>query len=346
MLPDISLNSFLPLGVVFVAVFVILWLAHWLLIRRFSSLGRERNFLRQLSFMGLVILAGVAIILALPLESNVRDQLLKLAGILISGIFAFASTTIVSNLMAGVLMRITKPFRIGDFITIGSFFGRVSERGLFDTEIQTQSRELISIPNTYCITNPVTTIRSSGTIISTTLSLGYDVHHGRIETLLIEAAEHCALAEPFVRIMELGDFSVSYRVAGFLEEPKNLLMMRSNLNAAVLDRLHEEGIEIMSPTYMNQRRLHDDERAIPPAEKTQNCDKNNEETAEQLAFDKAEQAEEAEQRKQQLSDEISSIDNELKECEDPEQKKSLQDQLKQCKEQLKELEKAAPPADE
>ena len=201
--------SFGPLGIIVTVVGMMLWMAHWLLIKRHPELGNERLFPRQLIMLGLTLAGLLAVVFVLPVSESSRNQLMGLIGILISGVFAFSSATVTSNLMAGMLLRITKPFRVGDFIRIGDHFGRVSERGLFDTEIQTETRELIALPNTYCIGNPVTTIRSSGTIISATLSLGYDLDHRRIEPLLMEAAEACGLSEPFVHILELGNFSVT-----------------------------------------------------------------------------------------------------------------------------------------
>jgi hypothetical protein len=259
-----------------------------------------------------------------------------LIGILISGIFAFSSTTVISNLMAGVLLRITKPFRVGDFIRIGQHFGRVSERGLFDTEVQTETRELIALPNTYCISNPVTTIRSSGTIISASLSLGYDADHRRIEPLLMEAAQSSGLSEPFVHIMELGNFSVTYRVSGLLEEPKRLISARSNLYACVLDTLHSHDIEIMSPSFMNQRKISDTEKIIPsttalttPAESGS--------SAEDIAFDKAEQAEKVENEKLIVIQEIDRLKMTLKQTANEEEKKERQEALDKMQERLKSL---------
>ena len=213
--------------------------------------------------LGLTVSGLLVTVLAMPINESSRIQLIGLLGIVISGVLAFSSTTIISNLMAGILLRITKPFKVGDFIRLGDHFGRVSERGLFDTEIQTETRELIALPNTYCINNPVSTIRSSGTIISASLSLGYDADRKEIESLLLEAAQSCGLEEPFVHILELGNFAATYRLSGFLEESKLLLSVRSNLYGCVLDTLHNNGIEIMSPSFMSQRQLRDGEKMIP-----------------------------------------------------------------------------------
>ena len=179
----------------------------------------------------------MALVLAFPVSESSRNQIIGLIGLLLSGIIAFSSSTIFANLMAGIMLRVTRPFGTGDFVSVNGHFGRVVERGLLDTEIQTEDRELVAFPNTSLITNPVTVVRSSGTIVSVKLSLGYDIHHSRIETLLLDAVKECGLDEPFVQILELGNFAVTYKASGMLVDTKTLLTARSNLCRAVLDTL-------------------------------------------------------------------------------------------------------------
>ena len=244
------ITSFWPLLFVVIVLGAVLRGMHWFLLKRHPDLSSERKFPRQITLMGLGLLGLIIAILALPTSETFRDRLLALIGLLISGIIAFSSTTIVANFMAGILLRITKPFRTGDFVRVGEYFGRVSEHGLFDTELQTESRELIALPNTYLLSNPVTAVLNSGTIISITLSLGFDIHHSQVEPLLIEAAEKSGLEEPFVHILEIGNYSITYRISGLLIEVKGLITARSNLARHVLDTLHGNGIEIMSPSLM------------------------------------------------------------------------------------------------
>lgn len=334
-----SLTSYAPFIGMAVTVGAILWGAHWVLIKRHPDLGGERRFPRLLILLGLTLLGLLVCVLVLPISVGSRNQLIGLFGILISGLLAFSSTTVISNLMAGVLLRITKPFRVGDFIRIGDHFGRVSERGLFDTEIQTETRELIALPNTYCISNPVSTILSSGTIISASLSLGYDIDHRKVESLLMEAARTCGLAEPFVHIMELGNFAVTYRVSGFLEEAKRLISVRSNLYACVLDTLHSQGIEILSPSFMNQRQLREGARVIPSTAVV-DISNGNASSAEDIAFDKAEKAEELENEKLQVMQEIEELERALKEITNEEEKKAKQKALGILRNRLKSLEQA------
>ncbi len=330
-----SIISIWPLLAVVILVVSALRGAHWLLIGRHHDISSERKFPRQIIMLGLLLVGLVVCIIVLPVSETFRDRLLGLIGLLISGIIAFSSTTIVANFMAGILLRITKPFSTGDFVRVGDYFGRVSERGLFDTELQTESRELIALPNTYLINNPVTAVLNSGTIISTTLSLGFDIHRSDIERLLIESAEKSGLEEPFVHILEIGNHAVTYRISGLLTDVKGLITARSNLSRTVLDTLHGEGIEIMSPVIMNQRRVADDRLFIPPAV----TDTATEEAgaAEQIAFDKADKAEFIENEKQKLTDKLKEMELLLKESSG-EEKDRIKSKIEEIRERLKGME--------
>ncbi|ABM03518.1 MscS Mechanosensitive ion channel [Psychromonas ingrahamii 37] len=304
-LPSLSIFVFAVLSIVG---------CHWFFLARHPELGNERKFPIQILILALTIISVLAVVIALPINESSRNQIMGLIGILLSGIIAFSSTNVISNLMSGVLLRITKPFQTGDFIRVGDFFGRVVERGLFDTEIQSENREFVALPNTYLVNNPVSTIRKSGTIVSATLSLGYDLHHLQIEPLLIKAAEKSGLDSPFVYILELGNFSITYRISGLLNEVKGLLTARSNLFRSILETLHSEGIEIMSPAFMNQRKIDDGNKIIPTfihaAADKKIVD------AEGIVFDKAEQAAQIEDEKNALMDGIKDLEINLKNTSD------------------------------
>lgn len=324
-------TPFIPLLQTSVVVGILLGGAHLLIIKKHKDLGNERLFPRQLVMLGLTFIGVVAIALSLPVSESSRNQVITLIGLVISGIFAFSSSTIFSNIMAGTMLRVTKPFRTGDFIEVGEFFGRVVERGLLDTEIQTENRELVALPNTYLITHPISVTRSSGCIVSTTLSLGYDIHHSVIEPLLLNAAKASELDEPFVQILELGDYSITYKVSGMLADVKSILTARSNLRRNVLDSLHGDSIEIVSPAFMNQRQLASDLRIIPSKQEHTILDSGP--AVEDLVFDKAEKAEQYEKSKHELIDKIKqcSVDSEDASEEDRTRIKNL---IKQYQEQL------------
>ncbi len=330
------ISPFIPLFGTSILCGLLLWGTYRILIKRHPGIGNERLFPRQLIILGLTFACLLAIALALPISESSRNQLIALIGLLISGIFAFSSSTIFANLMAGIMLRVTKPFKTGEFVNVGNYFGRIVERGLLDTEIQTENRELVSLPNTYMITNPISVTRISGAIVSTALSLGYDIHHSKIESLLLHAAKECGLEEPFVQLLELGDYSITYKISGMLTNVKSLLTARSNLCRCVLDTLHGNKVEIMSPTFMNQRRLPNDLKIIPPNAKQEPTESNS--VAEEVVFDKAEKAEQIEKQKQQLQDKIQEYKTYLENASE-ENKKRIQEIINEDREQLKIIKK-------
>lgn len=289
--PDLasSLREYLPLAITAALVAAMLGTGHaWL---RWHGRRRANRALLapQLVMLALTALGVVVIVVALPASEAIRTQLLALLGLVIAAVLAFASTTFAANAMAGLMLRAVRNFSIGDWIRVGEFFGRVTEHGLFHVEIQTEDRDLATLPNFFIATNPVTVVRSSGTIISATLSLGYDRDHRDIEPLLLRAAETSGLEDSFVQIVDLDDFSVRYRIGGFLPEVKQLITARSSLRSCVLDALHGAGVEIVSPAYMNQRRVPEDTPVIPKRRVGRR------ETVaatpmEEIAFDKAEES--------------------------------------------------------
>ncbi len=305
-----SASPYIPIAITLPLVVAIIWCANWFLLKRQTDLGNERKFSRQLTILALVIAGIIAVAMALPVNVSTRNQIIAFTGLVVSGIFAFSSTTVFANLMAGLMLRITRPFRAGDFIEVDHCAGRVSERGLLDTEIQTETRQLVAIPNTYLITNPVSVMRSSGTIISVSLSLGYDIHHSTVSDLLKKAAQDCGLEEPYVHVRELGDFSVTYSINGLLTDVKNILTMRSQLSCAVLDSLHGAGIEIVSPGFMNQRPLQAGETFIP-VEKAAAPIVKPESAAEAIVFDKAEEAEKKELEELRIQQRIELLETKL-----------------------------------
>ena len=327
-----ALVEFMPLFFTVISVLLVLWIAHMLLIARQTSLGSEKLFPRLLTMMGLTLIGMVIIVLAIPVESDTRNQIIGLISLVISSVFVLSSGNIFANLMAGILLRVTSPFRVGDFIQVNEHFGRVAERGLFDTEVQSESRELIMIPNRILVTHPVATVRNSGAIVSTSLSLAYDLNHNQIRPLLLEAATAIGLKEPFVHIQALGDFSISYRISGVLTEVKELIAARSNLRIAVLDILHREHIEIVSP---GQRQLDAAEKALPRSARQRERQKAwvDNGVAEEIVFDKAQQAEQFSIEKSQLHGGIAALKEQLETAEG-EEKQVVSLELEHMKEQL------------
>jgi small-conductance mechanosensitive channel len=306
----------LETGLVAAGALVVLLIGR-LVLRRLVRARRLSPFVQHSVLVGLTAVALVGV--ALTLKPPVDEQVLKFLGLAFSVVVAFSSTTLVGNGLAGIMLRTQSHFRGGDWLSVGELFGQVSHRGLFFTTVQSELRDLVTLPNLYLATHPVTVVVRP-TYISAEVSLGYDVPRSEIERLLVEAATSTGLDRAFVYVLELGDYSVLYRVSGKLVKTDELLTMKSNLRGRVLDALHAGGIEIVSPAFMNQRVLPQGRRFIPAATGAAEPEPPAGPAPEADTFDKSrlakaiEQLEDAlraaEERKAGLREELGSCDSE------------------------------------
>ena len=266
----------------------------------FASRPHEKFRHQLIQIVGFLI-AILFFILLMPFGDTLRGQLLRLYGLIFSASIALSSTTLVGNVMAGLMLKAIGNCRPGNYITVGDYFGRISEMDLLHTEIQTEERDLTTLPNTYLVTNPVRVMRTSGTLLSVEVSLGYDVSRKIVEDLLIKAANDAGLESPYVQIRKLGDFSVTYQISALLKDVNQLLDRRRELRARTMDALHGEGIEIVSPTFMNTRAIGADQSFIsevPDRQATAGVRT----SPDAIAFDKAEKAESVEKLREKLDE--------------------------------------------
>jgi len=299
---------FLPLlGTLAIAALVLGFL-NWYLRRRWRD-SPDAQFRFQLIMLSLTLAAVLAVILALPIDDALRGQLLSLIGILLTAAIALSSTTFIGNIMAGIMLKAVDTVRPGDFVTIGDLTGRVTEMDLLHTQVQTEFRDLVTVPNLYIATQPLQVVRASGTIITAEVSLGYDIHHKQVSEVLLVATEATGLEDGFVHVRELGDFAVTYRVGGLLKDVQSLISARAQLRKAILDNLHAADIEIVSPNFMNTRSIADRQRFIPSPGQHQAAKGEPEKQVESIAFDIAEEAASVEE----LRKAIDVIDAELSE---------------------------------
>ncbi|WP_251359162.1 mechanosensitive ion channel domain-containing protein [Kangiella sp. TOML190] len=322
------------------AITIILGFVLYNLLQRFFKAREKRSdnavLQRQISSFIFMLCLVITFVLSLPVKDSLKGQIIGLIGILLSASIALSSTTFLGNLMAGIWLRSVKNFRVGDLVEIGEHFGRVTTRGLLHIEIQNRERDLITLPNLFLVTNPVTVMHNNGTIISAEISLGYDVDHSIIEPILIQAVEDAGLENPFVYIESLGDFSIVYKAYGLVKEINTVLSARSTLNGCVLDALHKADIEIVSPSFMNQRQVN--EQVFIPTQRQHK--KSAQSSPEEVIFDKAERAEKLDdmrKKAQILEQEIDFLKKQLKEETDPDSKKLTQERIDKLQERQEKM---------
>ncbi|WP_320838024.1 mechanosensitive ion channel family protein [Zhongshania sp.] len=329
------------------AVVMGLLFAAWLFTRKVfavqKSHGADTRYREQGTRLAFRLSGLLLAISTIPMNGELRGQLLSLVGLLMSAAIALSSTSVMGNLMAGFMLRTVNSFRAGDYIEFRGELGRVSQRGLLHVEFQNETSELVTVPNLLLVQEPYNVVRASGTVVSAEVSLGYDVDRRDIETALLSAIEAAELENGFVQIRNLGDFSVNYRASGWLKEAALLVSARSRLRGKILDALHDAGIEIVSPNFMNQRPLPADLKFIPKRKVTRQPDEDRSGHAEEILFSKAEVASAVEQLQgkiKKLKDQLNAEPVEGEEAPDRDELKTALGLLTEELEQARELAKA------
>ena len=104
---------------------------------------------------GVIFFLGLLIALVIAIPSFEAGQLVNVLG-LSSVAFGFAFRDILQNFLAGILILLSEPFRIGDQIKVNDFEGTVKEIQTRATFIDTYDGRTVVIPNSNLFTNSVT----------------------------------------------------------------------------------------------------------------------------------------------------------------------------------------------
>jgi len=122
--------------------------------------GTEVNRLRVLNLLGHILYVGTVLLGVLTALGVLGVNITALvAGLGLTGFaVGFALRDIISNLLAGMLIILYSPFRVGDTIKVGAFEGRVVEVNLRYTVVEREG-ERILIPNSTMFTNIITVRR-------------------------------------------------------------------------------------------------------------------------------------------------------------------------------------------
>lgn len=265
-------NSFLamlPLLIAGIAVFLLLLLTASF-IRKLAERALARaaapnaaTAIGRLLHVGMTALAAlIAVTVAFP--SMTPGRLISVLGI---GSIAvgFAFKDIFQNLLAGILILLRHPFRIGDEITTGDFTGTVEAIEARATFIRTYDGRRVIIPNSDVYTKPVTVISAYDLLRSDyDVGIGYgdDFSNAKVVALRAVQGVEGVLDDPSpdVLVWELAGSSKNLRVRWWTRPQRaQVLEVRDRVIQAVAEALSSAGIDLPFPTQVLL--LHDQTEA-------------------------------------------------------------------------------------
>lgn len=190
-------------------------------------------------------------------KSGVFQGISVFVGLIVS----LGSSTVIGNIIAGLVITYMRPFKLGDRIKLNDTTGNVIEKTPLVTRIRTPKNEVVTIPNSFIMSSHTVNFSQSardyGLIIHSEVSIGYDVPWRKTHQLLVEAALNTPGVvddpRPFVLETSLQDYYPVYQVNAYIKDANQLAQVYSDLHQNIQDRFNEEGIEIMSPHYIATR---------------------------------------------------------------------------------------------
>ena len=201
------------------------------------------------------LLYSLMFVMIWPLLPNSNSEIFQGVSVFIGLIVSLGSTSIIGNVMAGMVMTYMRPFRIGDFIKVGDTEGEVIEKTMLVTRIRTRKNEVITIQNSSLMgsqtSNYTVAAHNYGIIVHTKVTIGYDVPWQTVKDIMegaaIETQGITHHPKPFMRTTSLDDFYVEYEINAYTKDAKNLSRIYSDLHQNLLRRFFEANVEIMSP---------------------------------------------------------------------------------------------------
>jgi small-conductance mechanosensitive channel len=261
-------EAFVELVPNIVALFMIAFITHYALkFLRFFSKGIKQE---KIKISGLhpelveptyqllrFFVVAFALVAAYPYIPGSDSPVFRGLSIFIGFLLSLGSTSLVSNIISGIVLTYTRGLRIGDRVKIGDAVGDVVDRNLLVTRVRTIKNVVITIPNGMVLNNHIINYSSSasekGLILNTTITIGYDVPWRQVHELLISAANATPgiLKEPkpFILQTSLDDYYVSYELNAYTKDPTFMAKTYSTLHQYIQDKFTEAQVEIMSPSY-------------------------------------------------------------------------------------------------
>jgi small conductance mechanosensitive channel len=236
---------------------VLLVIGFWI-VARLANIGRralERAhvdvtlalFLRNLIYGILLALLFIQVLGTVGIPTASFIAAIGAAGLAVG----LALTSSLSNLAWGVLLIIFRPFRVGDYVTVGGVDGTVQSINLMHTYLITPDNREAVVPNAKVGGDAIINYNVRGTRrFEFKVGIGYGDDIGKAMKIITDlfAADERILKDPAPGVWTdaLGDSSVNLVIRGWTSVA-DMYGAQTNLLRRIKERFDEEGVTIPYP---------------------------------------------------------------------------------------------------
>lgn len=225
-------------GIVIVAAAVAARIVDWRISRHNLDPSAKTRYdvLRRVTFSTIVFVGVASALLVIPEVRALAGGVLASSAV-IALVIGFASQTTIGNVVAGILIAITQPLRLGDEVEIEGSRGIVEEIGLTYTWIRTPDGERLVVPNQKLASESIknATIRRQESLVNVTIQVPASADLPAVEKSLNGIAEE-------VYVTDLTADKATLIVRKHIPFGKERLHAESDLRLAVATTLKEQGV--------------------------------------------------------------------------------------------------------
>lgn len=229
-------------------------------IRKFAERADvEEHYTKPFKKIVSTVVYVVAILIILSIF-GVRGSLTSLlAGAGFLGIvIGMATKDVLSGIIAGMVLYIDRPFKIGDWIEVGDKQGIVQDLSLQTTRIRNFSGELVTVPNSKIADSTVINKTAEpNSRIDIGIGVDYDTDMNKAlmvcREVLDEEEEILEDPEPSIVVEEFADSSINLMIRFWVNRQDlkdrgvSLTGMKSDVRKKLLEKFREEEIKIPFP---------------------------------------------------------------------------------------------------
>lgn len=233
------------------AVAVSGWVKSWIVryAREYDHIDETLfSFLGAMARYAILALAGIFILAQFGVQTTSLVALIGAAGLAIG--LALQGT--LSNIAAGVMLIVFRPFKVGDFVDVNGGSGTVKEINLFTTELATVDNLQLIIPNKDVFGSAITNYsHHDQRRVDLIFGVGYGANLKAAEAAIrgeIDKDDRILRdPEPFVKVGNLGDSSVDFYTRVWVDRA-DYFGVKCDLQRSVKEALDKAGVEIPFPT--------------------------------------------------------------------------------------------------
>jgi small conductance mechanosensitive channel len=202
------------------------------------------HFLGSLVRYAILAFAVIAVLGRFGVETTSLIALIGAAGLAIG--LALQGT--LSNLAAGVMLMLFRPYKVGDFVDVASTGGKVEGISLFTTDLVTFDNQQIIVPNGEIWGTKITNHSHHpvrGVDMVANVAYGTDIKKAKASIAKVLKANKNVLADPapFVEVQALGASAVDILVRPFTNG-EHYFDVKYSLPQEIYEQFNKDGIEI------------------------------------------------------------------------------------------------------